>query len=314
MSYSGTPADWPYGGSDLTGGTFYVTSGLAGLSTLGSKSTGLPDSPEGTIMDRWISSTLDGTTWTDPQAIGGDNGSNHVTGGHTSVAASHGTMATMFAGADQASCAFFVGNAAPANCVVFQTSKDAGKTWNRHLMPTPAGFSANALGILLGADPTKEGHFIGVLLNDDGSDLLLLQTSDSGATWNMTVTLGEDKAKTHFAPWVASSPSGEFGVMWRTYETDGAKAGASPPYMPYSVWAVVSKDNGATFSKPLKVSKANSPAPPDDPNDSFSFVGDHGPSGMALDDHDGAYVVWADWTPGERAIFFSAINTKAFQF
>jgi hypothetical protein len=314
VSYSGTPADWPYGGCDLTTGTFYVTSGLAGLSTLGPKSTGLPDSPEGMVMDRWISSTADGTHWTDPQALGGDDGANHVTGGHSSVAAAHGVMATMFAGSDQSSCAFFAGGPAPANCVIFQTSKDAGKTWDRHLMPTPAGFSANALGVLLGADPTKAGHFVAVLLNDDGSDLLVFQTADSGATWSTPATLGEDKTKTHFAPWVASSPDGEFGVMWRTYETQGAKPGASPPYMPYSVWAVVSKGNGATFSRPLKVSHANSPAPPDDPNDSFSFVGDHGPSGMAMDDHGGAYVVWADWTPGERAIFFSAINIEAFTF
>jgi hypothetical protein len=102
--------------------------------------------------------------------------------------------------------------------------------------------------------------------------------------------------------------------MWRTYEPDPAKPTASAPYMPYSVWAVISRDGGTTFSKPLKVSKANSPAPPDDPNDAFSFVGDHGPSGMALDDHRGAFVVWADWTPGERAIFFSAINVKKLQF
>jgi hypothetical protein len=79
------------------------------------------------------------------------------------------------------------------------------------------------------------------------------------------------------------------------------------------VWAVISKDGGATFSKPYKVSNANSPAPPNDPNDSFTFVGDHGPSGMALDDSGGAYVVWAEWTPGERAIYFSAINTEVFE-
>jgi hypothetical protein len=65
---------------------------------------------------------------------------------------------------------------------------------------------------------------------------------------------------------------------------------------------------------PLEVSKADSPAPPDDPQDAFAFVGDHGPSGMAMDAHGGVYVVWADWTPGERAIFFSAINAEAFSF
>lgn len=73
-------------------------------------------------------------------------------------------------------------------------------------------------------------------------------------------------------------------------------------------------DAGPTMIDAGAMAPANSPAPPDDPNDSFSFVGDHGPSGMAVDDAGGAYVVWADWTPGERAIFFSAINTDAFEF
>jgi len=313
-SYSHTPADWPYGGLDPNTGTLYVTSGLAGLSTLGPRSTGMADSPEGRISDRWISSSPDGVTWTDPQPLGAGTEANHVSGGHSSVAAAHGIMATMFVATDQASCSTFLGSMAPSSCVVFQASTDGGKAWSRHRVPTPAGFSANALGILIGADSTKEGHFMAVLLNNNGSNLLVFQTPDSGNTWSEPVKLTEDAAKTHFAPWVASSPNGEFGVMWRTYERDSAKPTASAPYMPYSVWAVVSKDGGATFSQPLKVSKANSPAPPDDPNDSFSFVGDHGPSGMALDDRGGAYVVWADWTPGERAIFLSAINVKAFKF
>jgi hypothetical protein len=310
-SYSGTPADWPYGGLDPNTGTVYVTSGLAGLSTLGPRSTGLADSPEGTIADRWISSSADGVTWTAPQPLGSGTAASHVSGGHSSVAAAHGIMATMFVSSD---CATILGNAVPSNCVVFQTSKDGGAAWSRHRVPTPTGFTANALGLLLGADATKEGHFMAVLLNDNGSNLLVYQTPDSGNTWSEPTKLTDDATKMHFAPWVAASPNGEFGVMWRTYERDPAKPQASAPYIPYSVWAVVSKGGGAAFSQPLKVSKANSPAPPDDPNDSFSFVGDHGPSGMAMDDHDGAYVVWADWTSGERAIFFSAVNVKAFKF
>jgi hypothetical protein len=143
---------------------------------------------------------------------------------------------------------------------------------------------------------------------------LVFLTPDSGKTWTGPVKVGEDATKTHFAPYAGYSPTGEFGLMWRTYEADPKKPSASPPIMPYSVWAAISKDGGATFSKPLKVSKANSPAPNDDPNDSFSFVGDHGPSGIALDAYGGVYVVWADWTPGERAIFFSAINSTAFTF
>jgi hypothetical protein len=178
VSYSGTPSDWPYGGSDLSNGTFYVSSGLAGISTLGPRSTGLPDSPEGKITDRWIASTPDGTTWTAPQPLGGTNGANHVSGGHSSVAAGHGILATMFALSDQASCSFFLGSTAPANCIVFQTSKDSGATWGRHRVPTPASFTASALAILLSVDPSKEGRFMAALLNNNGHDLWVYVTPE----------------------------------------------------------------------------------------------------------------------------------------
>lgn len=314
-SYSFTPADWPFGGSDPITGTFYVTSGLAGLSTLGPRSNGDPDSSEGSIADRWISSTQDGETWTDPQPLGGMNGASHVGAGHSPAAAAHGLVATLFLASDASSCRFFVGQASTGSaCVVFQTSTDAGATWSRSRVPTPAGFSPAALSVFVGADPLHKEHFTVALLNESGADFLVYRTPDAGKSWSEPVRVTEDASKTHFAPYVGFSPKGEFGLMWRTYEPDASRPTASPPIMPYSVWAAISKDGGATFSHPLKVSLANSPAPPDDPNDSFSFVGDHGPSGIALDGEDGVYVVWADWTPGERAIFFSAIHTQAFTF
>ncbi|MDD9946286.1 MAG: hypothetical protein OXU20_34900 [Myxococcales bacterium] len=314
VSYSGTPADWPYGGADLVTGRFYVTSGLAGISNLGPRSTGLPDSPPGQITDRWISSTLDGTTWTEPQPLGGPNGRGHMGANHSSVAAANGTMATLFLKTDRAGCTFFGGSSARPPCVVFQTSTDSGATWSRHHVPTPTGFTPAALSVLLGADPTREGHFTVVLLDESGAEFSVYKTKDAGVSWTGPVKVTEDPAKTHFAPFVANSPNGEFGIMWRSYERDMAGLGARPPFMPYSVWAVISRDGGETFSRPLRVSLANSPSPPNDPSDSFSIIGDHGPSGMAMDGDGGVYVVWADWTPGERAIFFSAIRAEAFEF
>jgi hypothetical protein len=309
MSYSHTPADWPYGGADPVMGTFYVTSGIAGLTPLGPRSTGDPNAPTGKIADRWVSSTNDGRTWSDPQPLGGTDGSRHVGAGHSSVAAAYGIMATMFVSGN---CTFFVGSDAPANCVVFQTSSDAGKTWHRFRVPTPADFKTAPLALFVGADPARKGHFTATLMNQSGADFLVYRTPDRGTTWSGPIRLTEDASKTHFAPYVAFSPKGEFGLMWRTYEPDPAKPGVPAQQLPYSVWAAVSRDGGATFSKPLKVSKANSPAAPSDPDDAFRIVGDHGPSGMAIDGYDGVHVVWADWTPGERAIYLSSINMDSF--
>jgi hypothetical protein len=104
-SYSFTPADWPYGGADPITGTFYVTSGIAGMTPLGPRSNGDPNSPVGKIADRWISSTNDGYKWTEPQPLGGNDGSKHIGAGHSSVAAAHGVMATMFVASSPGSCA-----------------------------------------------------------------------------------------------------------------------------------------------------------------------------------------------------------------
>jgi hypothetical protein len=222
-------------------------------------------------------------------------------------------MATLFVVADRSNCAFFVGSDAPANCVIFQTSADAGKTWQRSRVPTPADFKAAPQSLFVGADPFRRGHFTATLMNASGADFLVYQTPDAGKTWGEAVRISEGANKTHFAPYVAFSPRGEFGLMWRTYEPDPRKPEAKPQQLPYSVWAVVSRDGGATFSQPLRVSKADSPAAPDDPNDAFRIIGDHGPSGMAIDGYGGVYVVWADWTPGERAIFSSSINIDSFK-
>lgn len=100
--------------------------------------------------------------------------------------------------------------------------------------------------------------------------------------------------------------------MWRTWEADPEDFGAVPPYLPYGVWAAVSRDGGITFSKPLQVSRTTSPAPPNDLKDAFRITGDHGPSGMAIDGYGGVHVVWADWTPGERAIFLSTVHIDTF--
>jgi BNR/Asp-box repeat len=315
VSLTQTPADWPYGGSDISTGTLFVTSGLAGLSLLGPRSTGMANSPTGTIGDRWIASLENGSTWTAPQPLGGTNGSAHVNADHSSVTAARGIMATMFQGTSQSSCSFFLGDSsAPSPCIVFQTSTDGGATWSRHAVPVPAGFAPTpTTGLLLGADPTKQGHFTVVLLNQAGTEFSVYQTPDSGRTWSGPSKVTEDATKTHAAPWMAYSPSGKVGLMWRTYEPDPTNSMAAASYLPQTIWAVISGDGGKTFSQPLEVTKGTSPAPPNDPNDAFRFVGDHGPEGMTLDALGNAYVVWADWTPGERSIFFSAINVKSFK-
>jgi len=76
---------------------------------------------------------------------------------------------------------------------------------------------------------------------------------------------------------------------------------------PYNVWATISDDEGATFSQPLKISSADSPG--EDPALPFGF---DDLSDINLNDQY-AFIAWADWRPGDRSGYFSAVKLQAFR-
>jgi hypothetical protein len=189
---------------------------------------------------------------------------------------------------------FFVGGSAP--CTVFETTTDSGVTWMRHRVPVPSDSTGT---VQVTADPTTPGHFTVAVLNASAGEFLAYVTGDSGTSWSGATVVTEDATKTHQRPWMAISPDGVIGLMWRSNQP-----GAGPTF-PYNVWAAISTDGGTTFGAPLEISSSNSPAP--DPaylgSDDFSFI--------SLDHRD-AFVGWADWRPGERAGYFSAVKLQAF--
>jgi hypothetical protein len=211
---------------------------------------------------------------------------------------------------EKGACEFFVGG--PDPCVMFQASTDDGKKWNRSRVPVTE-FSGRAW---VAADPSKKAHFSVMVLNRDSTQLQVFQTTDAGKTWSAPTVVMEDATKKHYKPWMAYSRQGVLALMWRTHQpAPGQSVPATPggfgegPTFPYNVWAAVSRDGGATFSEPLKVSGADSPAP------------QGGVFGNAADDYssvaadgDYVYVGWADWRPGERQGFFSAIKLDEFTF
>jgi hypothetical protein len=312
---SGTPADWPFGTSDVSTGTVYVVSGTP-MSTLGKRSTGEPDAEESEIADRWIASSQDGQHWSDPKPLGGagPNGLRHFSANHSAASAAHGYVTTLFQATSQRACEAFVGKEAAMPCIIFQVSDDEGKTWARHRMPVPDGFRPGGMtGLMPAADPKKAGHFAAVLMNQGATQFSVYVTEDFGKTWSGPTVVTDNSSKVHWGSWAAYSPDGVLGLMWKTNEPK--PAGSQTANAPYSVWAAISKDGGKTFSKPLKVSRQNSPAPPaKERNDYWNgHVGDHGPSGMTLDGTT-AYVAWGDWTPGERTIMFAAVDFGQFKF
>ena len=264
--------------------------------------------------NRELVSSKDGVTWTSPQRIGGSDGTRQFSPGigGNAMSAAHGALAFVFRATDAAACAYFVGGAAP--CVVFQTTTDAGATWSRHRVPVTAPMGNPTMA----ADPSKKDHFTVAVLNQGDTQFQVFQTNDAGKTWSGPTTVTENATKQHYHAWMAYSPTGVVGLMWRTRQpapgqnaTAPAATPAGPgggPALPYNVWAAISRDGGATFSEPLKVSSADSPAA-----DSATF-GNFGDdySSIVLD-RDYAYVGWADWRPGDRSGFFRAIKLSEFE-
>lgn len=286
----GTPIDGPKMTADLVTGMIYEASS----GPLGPTATGDPKSPKGAFNDRWLVASKDGVKWTEPKRFGGTDGTKQFSG-QGIMSAAHGTLGAAFRSMDAGACAFFVGGAAP--CVVFQTTTDAGATWSRSRVPV----AASSGGPMVAADPAKRGHFTVAVLNEGGTQYQVLQTNDSGKTWSMPALVAEDATKTHFKGWMAYSPSGVVGMMWRTNQP------GSGPTFPYNIWAAVSRDGGATWSEPLEISTADSPAPQSGP---FGNSGDDY-SSIALD-RQYAYIGWVDWRPGDRSAFFSAVKLEAF--
>jgi hypothetical protein len=289
---TGTPIDRPWMVADLSTGTIYEASGSP--SQLGPLSTGDPSSPVGTISDRWLVSSNDGSTWTTPEGLGGSSGGVYYSGGFGGLSAAKGVLASAFRSTSSASCEFFVSATAP--CTVFETTTDSGVTWSRHPLPVPSDSTGT---VMVAADPTTAGHFTVGVLNATAGEFLVYQTTDTGATWSGPAVVTEDATLTHQRPWMAYSPDGVLGLMWRTNQ-----AGAGPTF-PYNVWAAISGDGGATFSQPLEISTSTSPAP--DPaylgSDDFSYI---------TLSRQAAFIGWADWHPGDRSGLVSAVKLQAF--
>ena len=293
---TGVPADGPKIAADLSTGTIY----LSASSQLGPRSTGDPSVPVQPKADRWLTSSKDGVNWTKPQGWGGVG--RTASAAHGILAAAFRTSArpSIMGGGNDDLC-----GTAPKSCTIFQTTTDAGASWTRHVLAISNDYAGSPI---VAADPTKKGHFaLAVPMKGDGGHLMY-RTTDAGKTWSGPVTLTEDAGKRHYHSWMAFSRQGVLAIMWRTSQPAAGQeraAGPGEPAQPYNVWAAISRDGGVSFSAPLKVSSADSPA------QQAQFSGGDDYSSVAVDGNY-VYVAWADWRSKERDNYFRAIPLNAF--
>ncbi len=310
-----TPEDRAWLVTDPSTNKLYVSSGLPSLfgvkdGLLGPRSTGDRNAAIGNVNDRWLVASTDGVHWTAPHRFGG-GGVPGVSAGMSSMStAANRVFAATFHSTDNAECRFLLHASAP--CTGFQTTRDDGVTWTRDRVPVPSSSTGFAM---VAADPTRAGHFAVAVMNAGSTQFLVYRTTDTGATWRGPTKLTDNAKTTKFKPWMAYSPTGTLGMMWRSYTKSGVAgenetapaASGDDETAPYNVWAVISRDGGATFSAPLNITTAPSRAA--DPKqkvggDDFSFINL---------DTDAAFIAWADWRPGEMSGYFSAIDLSLFQ-
>ncbi len=223
--------------------------------------------------------------------------------GRGTMAAGHGVMVTIYTASKVPAS-----ENAQCPCQVFGISKDEGKTFARHVMkniviPAAAGAAAGGPGGGAGlsnivADPTTAGRF--TVMRTVGTHYEVSTTNDSGQTWSEFVAAATVPDATSITkPWIEYSRDGVLGLMWRAVYADRT----------YDIWAQVSRDAGKSFTKPIRVSHAKSPAP-----DYYRNGGNFGDDIQDLSmDKENMHLVWGDSRAGFQGVWYGRVRLADFK-
>jgi hypothetical protein len=195
-------------------------------------------------------------------------------------------------------------------CAVFGLSRDRGRTFSYHVLknitvPPDAGGrgrggpNAAAAGGLsaISADPTKAGRF--AMLRSEGIRYSVAMSDDDGETWSAFVTAAAVPDAASFTkPAFEYSRDGVLGLMWRAVYSDRT----------YDIWAAISRDSGKTFSPPLRVSHAKSPA-----FDAYRNAGLFGDDIQDFSmDRQNMHLVWGDSRSGFQGVWYGRVRLADF--
>lgn len=202
----------------------------------------------------------------------------------------------------------YVARTAPASenatcpCVVFGVSRDRGRTFSYRVLknvPAPAGRGGRGAGGISGlaADPAAARRF--ALMTGTGTELKVSISDDLGQTWSPFVTAGRAENAVSLAkPSLEYSRGGALALMWRALYADGK----------YDIWSSLSRDGGASFSAPLRVSHAMSPGMV--PSRNAGMFGDD-LQHLAVDDRN-VHLVWADSRAGFQGVWYGRVPLTAY--
>ena len=239
-----------------------------------------------------------GKTW-GPIYLWDSETSDYPQSGRGSIDAGNGRLAVAYVASKTPDAT------AKCPCVVFETSTDDGKTFERHVIPNAGPVSGRS--VFLAGDQNTPGRYVVMAVNSAGDQLLVYRTDDYGRTWSgptpgaqspsgMTVTLADSGPGGARAA-IRFSRNGELGILWR----------AAYPDKSFDVWSSLSVDGGKEF-RSVKVSHATSP--PKSRERGHFLVGD---DYWDLDfDKEFVHFVWTDSRPGFLATWYGRVPLSAY--
>ncbi len=211
----------------------------------------------------------------------------------------------------------YIARTAPASenatcpCVVFGLSRDRGKTFTHHVLKNipvppespgrggPPGVGPPRGGGISGlvADPSKAGRF--TLLKYGNTQYQVSISEDFGQTWTPFVPAAQTaNAIALTKPCICLSRKGLLALVWR----------AIYAVRTYDSWSSLSRDGGRTFSAPVRVSHALSPATI--PARNAGLFGDD-IQHLVIDDEN-VHMVWGDSRAGFQAVWYGRVPIPAY--
>ena len=166
-------------------------------------------------------------------------------------------------------------------CIVFATSGDDGKTFNRHLVAEVDGFDRLVHYPPLAADPRKAGRYALANVASGAGSPVVRWTSDNGATWHAISPTAPNGIVRASRPAVSYAEQGVLVVLWRGYRADGS----------YDIY-IAAADPSGRFGNTVRLSSETS-REPDALLKDYSVRGDF-VSALATG---GGYAhgAWTDW-------------------
>jgi hypothetical protein len=194
-------------------------------------------------------------------------------------------------------------------CTVLGTSRDDGKTFHYTIIPPlppqpqaegarggRGGRGGFGGGVMLAADPTKEGRY--AIARQSGQEIFMSITQDGGKTWGAPVLAARLPEGANFGQRAMKySAKGVLGLIWKATYRDRS----------FDLWSAASRDGGSSFAT-VPVSHAVSPPYIRD-RGNFMFGDDL--SSLDIDDHY-LHVVWGDNRAGFEGTWYGRVPLDAY--